>query len=85
MRFVGEAVGVADAPDVGGVEVVELAGQGGERGRRGVAGESGCAGGAGGRFRGAALVPGTVGDERATIPEFSAERAPSSTAGWCRL
>ena len=40
VRFVGEAVGVAHAPDVGGVEVVELDGEGGERrgggiGRRG--------------------------------------------------
>ena len=38
MGLVGEAVGVADAPDVGGVEVVELDGQGRERCRGGVAG-----------------------------------------------
>ena len=38
VRFVGEAVGVADAPDVGGVEVVELDGQRRERRGGGVAG-----------------------------------------------
>ena len=46
VRLVGEAVGVADAPDVGGVEVVELDGQRRERRRGGVAGR--------GRMRGAA-------------------------------
>jgi hypothetical protein len=38
VRLVGEAVGVADAPDVGGVEVVELDGQRRERRGGGVAG-----------------------------------------------
>ena len=36
VRFVGEAVGVAHASDVGGVEVVELDGERGERRRGGV-------------------------------------------------
>ena len=55
MRLVGEAVGVADAPDVGGVEVVELDGQRGERRRGGVAGRERVRGRRGGRLLAARL------------------------------
>ena len=72
VRFVGEAVGVADAPDVGGVEVVELAGQGGERGGGGVARRARpWRRGASAAFsaRGLASRAAAV-DERATMPRI---------------
>jgi hypothetical protein len=74
MGLVGEAVGLAHPADVGGVEVVELAGEGGERGGGGVGGGRALATG-GGRFFGAGLASGEAVDERATMPEFSAEPA----------
>ena len=71
VRFVGEAVGVADAPDVGGVEVVELDGQRGERRGGGVAGRERLGGRRGGRFLGAGLASrATAVDERATMPRI---------------
>ena len=71
VRLVGEAVGVADLLDVGGVEVVELGGQRGEAGGRGVGGRADWARPARARAL-ARWRGGAVARTRDSCPEFSA-------------